>query len=44
MQDSKKFSIFLELIKVIEDKIEYGDLSNKSVEDIKKNIETLRSM
>ena len=41
MQDSKKFSIFLELIKVIEDKIEYGDLSNKSVEDIKKNIENI---
>ena len=41
MQDSKKFSVFLELIKVIEDKIEYGDLSNKSVEDIKKNIENI---
>lgn len=41
MQDTKKFSIFLELIKVIEDKIEYGDLSNKSVEDIKKNIENI---
>ena len=41
MQDNKKFSIFLELIKVIEDKIDYGDLKNKSVEDIKKNVENI---
>ncbi len=41
MQDDKKFYIFLELVKAIEEKIEYGDLSKKNIEDIKKNIEDI---
>ena len=41
MQDDRKFYIFLELVKVIEEKIEYGDLSKKNIEEIKKNIEDI---
>ena len=41
MQDDKKFSIFLSLIDIIEKKIDYGDMSNKNVQDIKKHIENI---
>ena len=41
MQDDKKFSIFLSLIDIIEEKIDYGDMSNKNVQDIKKHIENI---
>lgn len=41
MKEFKKINILLNINNIIENKIEYGDLTNKSIEDIKKNIEEI---
>ena len=41
MKEFKKINILLNINNIIENKIEYGDLTNKSIEDIKKDIEKI---
>ena len=41
MKEGEKINIFIKINNIIENKIDYGNLTNKNVEDIKRNIENI---
>ena len=41
MKEGEKLSTLIKINNIIENKIDYGNLNNKNVEDIKRNIENI---